>query len=429
MLRARSTSRRFVHRTEPLEVRVLPASTSVSSSGVLTVNNPNGDLTVETTPVAGQIQITDLSGVVVLNGVTNKIVINGTNLGETIQFIASDGGNQDFGGSLEIKSLNGDDTIDINGRIGGNVKLTTGNGLDTVTTTIGDVTVGGSFVMTDSAGANVFDANGFDYDIGLAMTVNGVSVFSMGGGALLDVGGALTISKPGSSDVPLTVIIDTATTDIGGALKITGGLNDDVVSISSALSLNGSVTMNLGDGNNTFVLTPAAGGTGIAGNLTYTGRSGVDVAVFGAESLIGGNATFNLGGGINTFVDAPTSQYGGNLSIVGENGTNTAVVLGIINGGLSVKLGNGNGNTVVVTAAIGTKFTFRLGNGTLGVLTIAPPVPAIINIDAVFGTGDSTFTLGPNVSLAGKVTGKGGAYTFNQGTAVLLPGLKFKNYP
>jgi len=429
MLRPRYGSRRVVHRTEPLEVRVMPASTSVSSSGVLTVNNIDGDVTVETTAVAGQIQITDLSGVIVVNGVTNKIVINGTNFGETIQFIASNGGTQDFGGSLEIKSLNGDDTIDINGRIGGNVKLTTGNGLDTVTTTIGDVSVGGSFVMNDSAGANVFNANGFSYDVGLAMTMNGVSVFAMGGGALLDVGGALTISRPGSSNVPVTVIIDTATADIGGALKITGGLDNDVVVITSAFSLNGSATLNLGDGINTFVLTPTAGGTGIAGNLSYTGKSGVDVAVLGVDSVIGGNATFNLGGGINTFVDAPAAQFGGNLSIVGENGTNTAVVTGIINGGLSIKFGNGDGNTAVVTGVIGTKFTFRLGNGALGTLTLAPALPAIINIDAVFGTGDSTFNLGPNLSLTGKVTGKGGVYTFNQGTATLLPGLKFKNYP
>ena len=66
MLRPRYGSRRVVHRTEPLEVRVMPASTSVSSSGVLTVNNIDGDVTVETTAVAGQIQITDLSGVIVV---------------------------------------------------------------------------------------------------------------------------------------------------------------------------------------------------------------------------------------------------------------------------------------------------------------------------------------------------------------------------
>jgi hypothetical protein len=251
----------------------------------------------------------------------------------------------------------------------------------------------------------------------------------MGGAALLDVGGALTISRPGSSNVPVAVIIDSTATDIGGALKITGGLANDVVSITSQLSVTGATTVNLGEGNNTFVLTPAAGGTGIAGNLTYTGKSGADVEVFGANSLIGGNTSIDMGGGINTFVDTPTSQYGNNLSIVGGNNTNTAVVTGVISGGLSIKFGNGAGNTAVVTGSIGTKFTFRLGNGTLGVLTLAPAAPAIVNIDAVFGTGDSTFSLGPNVSLTGKVTGKGGAYTFNQGTAILLPSLVFKNYP
>jgi len=163
--------------------------------------------------------------------------------------------------------------------------------------------------------------------------------------------------------------------------------------------------------------------------VQYIGGTGVDVIVFGADSVVNGRTNITLGHGINTFVDTATSAYAGDLNISGGDGTNTVVVSGILNGNFINTLGNGDGNTTVFTGTLGGIVRYRLGNGSLGTFTLAPSVATFVYVDAIFGSGDSTFNLGPNVTMGGIVRGTGGVYTFNQGTAVLGPTLQFINYP
>jgi hypothetical protein len=414
---------------EVLEDRTVPATIRVVA-GSLFVSQQVGPLTVQSTAVNGQFKVTDNAKTVTVSGVGNLISITGTNLGNKINFQANtDAGNKAFNGNLLINSGNGADIINIGGRVGGNATLLTGLGADTVTSNGSDVSIGGGLNWVDITGKNTFDLNDRNYTIGTNLTLTGVGVFDMGAGNTLKVGGSATLRANPTTAVPMTVQFNGADVDVFGSLQVTGGVLDDTVTVTSMLNIGGNMSLNLNGGDNTFDLTPAAGGTGVNGSLNYQGGVGVDVIVVGADSAVGGNARFDLGNGINTFADAATSLFAGDLSLFGSNDTNTHIVSGMVGGSLNVTLGNGDGNTTVVTGFVGGTLRYRLGNGSLGVLTVDPTEETVVQIDAVFGTGDSTFTLGPNVILNGTVRGTGGTYTFNQGGAVLLPMLFFLNYP
>lgn len=343
-------------------------------------------------------------------------------------------GTQTMVGDLKITGSNGDDTLNLSGTINGSAIINTGLGDDAIVFTNQDVTVGKSFTLKDTGGATlVLDLNDRDFTVGGALTLSGITTFDMGAANSLKVAKSLTITAPPAALSPSSTLFTGTETIIGGDLKITTGATNDAVNISSRLSVTGSVLAKLGQGNNTFVMTPATGGTGIDRAFTYTGLDGVDVVVFGAASAVGGTATVSLGNGINTFVDTPTSLYQKDLILKAGFNTSTFVVTGHLDGNFSASLAaNGAGNTTVFTGSVGVgkKINYTSGNGgTLEVLTLAPAAAAILNLNVSFGKGASTLNLGANASLTGKVIGHGGAYTFNQGTAILLPTLKLINYP
>jgi hypothetical protein len=413
---------------ETLEDRALPAASLFFSAGGLTVrgdNTPNNLVMTQTG--AGDLQVSVNGANLGTFAVTGNLTVLMGNGNDTVALATAAG--PGLAGNLSVSTGNGNDSIDLGGAFAGNVMLAAGLGNDSVTATGGDVTVGGSLTSSDAAGVNTFNLSGSNATIGSNLILSGVGTFSMGGGNTLNVGGTALISAAQTAATPLTVLFDGTAATVGQGLQITGGALDDVVSVTSMLSVGGSMGLRLGAGNNTFVLTPAAGGFGAGGGLSYIGANGVDVVVLGSDSLVSGNTSISLGDGINTFVDTATSLYAGDLSVTGGNSTNTVVMTGIVAGNFAVTVGNGAGNTTVFTGSAGGLLRYRSGSGTLGVLTLAPAVAAALTVDVTFGPGDSTFTLGPNVTLGGVVRGTGGSYTFNQGAAVLGPTLMFINFP
>jgi hypothetical protein len=337
------------------------------------------------------------------------------------------------GGDLAVTFGNGDDTLDLGGTIDGNVILKTGLGNDTITFNRA-AEVGKSFTVNDVGGETMlFDMNDRNLTIGGALSLSGVTTFDMGAANALEVAKAVKITAHPTASTALTALFSGTATLVGGDLKITGGFTNDVTSFTSQVSINGNLSIKQGQGDNTIVLTPSAGGSGIGGTFSTNGLDGVDVVVFGADAEIAGKTSILLGNGINTFVDTPTSQYGKDLTISAGFNTSTCVVTGQVAGNLSVTMAPGGaGNTTVFTGSVGAgmKIKYLSGNdGTLEVLTLAPTAAVTLNVDVKFGNGDATFNLGPNVSLTGKVVGRGGTYTFNQGTAILLPSLKLINFP
>jgi hypothetical protein len=339
----------------------------------------------------------------------------------------------DIAGDLIINSGHANDTLNLSGTIGKNVVINTGFGSDTITLTNTAVSVGRSFTVKDPGGESLmFDMNDRTLTIGGSLSLSGITDFDMGVGNTLDVAGAMSMTVDPFA-AGLTAQFNGFETAVDGDLKVSGGNANDVFSISSRLSVGGNLLSKLGQGDNTFVLTPASGGTGLARSFSHSGLDGVDVVVLGASSVITGKASLLLGNGINTFVDSAGSAYGSDLTVVSGFNTTTSVITGQITGNLSVTYASGGaGNTTVFTGSIGAdkKLTYRSGHGgTLEVLTLAPAVAATVTVDVKFGNGDATFTLGPNLTLGGKVTGQGGTYTFNPNTAVLLPSLQLINFP
>lgn len=415
-------------RLEVLEHREVPAATAILSGGNLIVRTDNLANNVSITQTVGsQLKVENNGKVVGTFNVPGNLSITTGNSSDTVvlALLASPG----FGGSVTVSTGNGNDTVDVGGLIKGSLNVSTGLGNDLATSNGIDLTVRGSYLYTDASGKNSFDMNDRNYTIGANFVVRGAASFTMGESNTLTVSGMTTIGGSTSPINPLSVLLDGANVVSGGAFQIFGDSGNDVVSVTSALNLGGSMSLFMGQGDNTFVLTPLAGGSGVNGDLSFTGGTGVDVVVFGSDSSVGGRTSATLGHGINTFVDTATSEYAGDLSITGGDGTNTVVASGIINGNFNNTFGNGDGNTTVFTGTLGGTFNYRLGNGSLGTLTLAPAIASFIQINATFGSGDSTFNLGPNVMLGGIVRGTGGVYTFNQGTAILGPNLQFINYP
>lgn len=430
----RTKPNRFESSIELLEARIAPASI-VRLGADLAISHPEGNLLVETTATPGELKITDNSGTVTFGGIIGKLAIAGRSSGaiapDQISIVANV---SPFQGSLFINAGNGDDTVNLSGKFNQGVNINTGLGTDKVVLNDQAVTVGKSLKMSDSAGTTTtFDMNDRNLTVGGSMSLLGISLFDMGTGNTLKVATAMKITANPSGLSPLTVLFSGTEAAVGGSLAMASGFTNDTVSITSKFSVGGSLNSKLGFGDNTIVLTPTAGSTGIAGAFNDSGRDGNDIIVFGANSVVSGPMNLLLGNGLNTFVDTATSVYKKNLTVNGGFNTNTCVILGKISGNLSIAMAAGGAsNTTVFTGSVGAgkEINYHSGNsGTLEVVTLAPTVATVLDVNVKFGNGSSTFNLGPNVSLTGKVIGTGGTYTFNQGTAILLPTVKLINYP
>jgi hypothetical protein len=410
---------------EGLEARWVPATIRLIG-GNLFVSNQVGALTVATQATAGQVKVSDGAASAVFSGVGGLIAVTGTNKIDTITI---DSTAKAFPGNVLINALNGGDVLSLTGDVGGSATVLGGFGDDKLTIA-GAAKLGGTLTYNGGLGLNDLTLTA-DLQTGANLITSGLS--KLDGAGALTVGGTASLVGNPAGATPLTVV-PTGDVTVGGAINVSGGGGIDTVSLMGKLSVGGQMSVNLrGGGINTFVLDPTAGGSGVGGSLFFSGNGGSDVVVFGADSSVAGNTTLELGNGINTFVDTDTSLYGGNLTVNGGNGTNTVVAQGVVSGDFNNSLGNGDGNTTQFSGSVGGRFRYRLGNGALGTLNLFPAAAATIDIDAVFGTGDSTFNLGDGVNavtLTGIVRGTGGSYTFNQNLlATLAPTLILINYP
>jgi hypothetical protein len=424
----RVKANRFL-RLETLEQREVPAATATLSGGSLFVRTDNvaNNLVITQPGPLNQLKVENNGKTVGVFIVPGNLTITTGNGADNVVISMTQA--QGFAGFVSVNTGNGNDTVDVGGLIKGNLLINTGLGNDLITSNGVDLTVRGSYTLSDGLGTNTLDMNERNYSIGGSMTIRGIANFKMGEGSTLDVRGSVVIAGSSTPSNQMNVFLDGANVQTTGSFQVFGEGPNDSFAVMSQLNIGGNLAAYLGAGDNNFVLTPLAGGNGVGGDLQYIGAGGADVVIFGEDSVVNGRTNITLGHGINTFVDAPTSVYAGDLNIVGGDGTNTVVVSGELNGNFINTLGNGDGNTTVFTGTLAGIVRYRLGNGSFGALTLAPTVNTFIYVDAIFGTGSSTFTLAPTVTLGGIVRGTGGNYTFNQGSATLGPTLQFINYP
>jgi hypothetical protein len=298
----------------------------------------------------------------------------------------------------------------------------------------GAFTVGGTTQVIDSGGndtINLGNASAVSDFLG-NVSLSGMNNVTLGFGQPDTFGGDLSATVAGEA-VPLFFQTKTVTgpaVTINGSLQLTGGAGNDTV-VDSDLAVNRDVTIDLAGApndplNSNLVSTAADPATGtpatplrVNGNFSYTGGSGVDELILSGYQ-VGGSMTLNLGDGndvvdlgtIGGLLQAPT--IGGDLSITGGNGNidlngaffGDTEVAALVSGNFTVNLGNGN-DAMTVANAPGGLFSWTSGNGNDNVtLGAAGTNGQAFNVHMQFGTGNDTLALaGGTVATPNSITG------------------------
>lgn len=426
-LRTRLLSTGFHPVLEWLEDRTVPAS--IVYNGSLTISGPiNGAILVQQV-ADGRFQVFDNGVSHGLYNVTSNITINASNLNDTIT-VQLDGAasGKILPGTLTINAANGNDTINIRGngnlndRIGGNLIINAGYGNDQINigTTAGKgLTVAGNTEITGDLGVdtvNVGNATNATQLRGNTL-LHSVQNFNLGGGSADALLGALTVdmklTPTGTALETSTVNVQlNANTSVGGAITVTGGVLNDVLSVSS--SKTGSITFNAGEGNNALTLNSG----NIAGNVTFTAGGANDsvtitgtTQIKGVPSVFDGDLTLTMGDGTNSYIINSNFTVADDVTITAGNIAASIAFGGQVGGDLSVTLGTGNnqfdfnGNTGATLG--GTfQFTAKDGNNALNINLAA--AQTITNVNFVFGNGNDSVTAtngGGSLILAGTADG------------------------
>jgi hypothetical protein len=277
-----------------------------------------------------------------------------------------------IGGNVSITPGFGNDTVQLN------------------STSAGAITINGTIQVTDQAGndtINLGNASAVSNFLG-TVSLSGMNNVTLGFGQADKFGGNLSATVATES-VPLFFQTKTVTgpaVTINGSLQLTGGALNDTV-IDSNLVVNKDVTINLAGApndplNSNLVSTAADVSTGapatplvVNGNFSYTGGAGVDELIL-AGYQVGGTMTLNLGDG-NDVVDLgtiggllPAPTIGGDLNITGGNGDldlngaffGDTEMSALVSGNITVNVGSGN-DTLTVANAPGMLFSWTSGNG------------------------------------------------------------------
>jgi hypothetical protein len=440
-------SRRSRPTIEVLEARDCPSLTIQSISGNLLISGaPTGTTGLTIMGTGGKYQITD--------GTVNKgtfsasnITVNLTHFNEPITL---DLGTQTLGGNVLMNLGTGnavpglhDVSID-DGTVGGSVTVTGGSPNDFLE--LGQpggtlpLHVGGN--VTDSANKGS-KGQFFLYDtssIGGSLSTTGVPSVQIGeiAGTGATIGGAVSVNaQTAGSPLSLTIngtsMLKKGLTVVGTPLNTGDGDFVDVAGGAAGATIQGNVSVNLGDGFNAWLM----GGT-YAGNVTLTGGNGVSPAAGTAENTVQlddgtgtgpgifqGSLQVTTGGGSTALIFNATDTVAGNMSLNFGNGTNDlgggtlgGVFQGTVAGNLNITLGNGS-NTALIETAPGGTLNWHSGNGsdTLTLGSALTPASSFWLVNLNFGTGVNMLTLAhtgnPPQFLSGDIEGDG-TDTFTQ---------------
>jgi hypothetical protein len=226
------------------------------------------------------------------------------------------------------------------------------------------------------------------------------------GGTLTTVGGNVNVNDAGAGAALVVNIFG----NVGKSVSVTGTNFDDIFVLTPASAgvggnITGNLTVNLGNSigvlnsGDIFLLDA---GTTVGGNANLsTGTATGPGSQFTISGSIFGSLTTNLGSGNDTFTFNAAASVLGTMSVTGGNGNNTVTSDGTVNGSLSFNLGNGN-DTVTVGNAPGGQLLWTSGNGndsvTFGDATNA--AGETWNVNMRFGTGNDTLTLAGNGTVA-----------------------------
>ena len=260
------------------------------------------------------------AGVDTINGGADNDTVNINYSTQTIGFFNDAGGDVSFSNGIDtsvnitaveriiIATGSGNDNITT---LGGDDEIRTNDGSDTLNGGAGnDILDGGSGADTLDGGSGINSLSGGSGNDRLKINASG-SGSSIDGGTdidTLEVSGAVSLGSIASVEA-----IDLAA---GATLTLTGTQFDTGLAVNSAITGNGSLTINMDAGVNFFAtLMSFAAGVGV----TVNGTSGIDVI----KGALGAAITVNGGDGIDQI-------RGGNLadSIFGDGGNDKIMGLG-----------------------------------------------------------------------------------------------------
>jgi hypothetical protein len=277
----------------------------------------------------------------------------------------------------------------------------------------GTVTAAGvtSIVVSTGAGNDLVNFVGNAAD-GTALTgtlsVTGDDTLTVGIHSNFNVTGAVTVSDTGSGR--LRVAVAGPGTTLGGA-TVTGGSGNDSFSIQNGATVNGNLSLDLGDGDNTVNVGAAnVGATTITGTLGVVGGAGNDVVAVSSAST--GAEMFDLGSGNDT-VTVLNTTVSGNFSAVGTGNEAVTLAGDTVSGFVSVNDptaqsvdvsvnhtsvgtflgvvgGAGNDTVVVHFSSIGQNLGAILGGGNDSVSFTSDTVAGNVTLT---GTGNETYSL------------------------------------
>lgn len=290
---------------------------------------------------------------------------------------------------LKISLGDGDDELEIQAQIDGNLKVAGGPGNDTVTVT--DTSIGGNVQIAGSTGAlnltlssvnlgnrSLVVRSGAESDVVTCdqLSVNLNTVFSLGAGdnSFTDTNGSYgdffsATSGPGGDTFSFTgtrigesarFALGAGVNDfsmraalVGEDMAWKGGPGNDTVEIlGTRIGSDAKFALSSGDNHITFDLyddaNPGSFTTRIGDGVAVLAGSGNDTVDFGGTSFVGGATRLSLASGNNT-CNLLNSQFGDDR---------------FVTNGLFVTAGSGN-DTVDVTAStiVGTP-KIKLGGGT-----------------------------------------------------------------
>jgi hypothetical protein len=388
---------------EPLEPRIAPAALAASfRDGVLSIiGDPEGTM-VNVLQGPNAIEVFDggtslgmFSGVknirmIVEGGASIGVDLSSNGIKGSLAVLA--GGATDltivagstFGGGLSFKGDSATQSLDIQTGvlIGKALKLNGGAGIDNFTIREG-VTVNANMTFTAVENGQFFGENSSSTCGGSvlfknASTPHPVVIGFVGQNPLIIGENVKYVGGSGNDQLRVNatfrngLFLDDAGINEfilanGSALRgnvkmITGG-GIDVLNVQGG-TIEGNVTLRLGEGNNRFTYGIAAA-VSIGGSVKMaTGSGDDDWRTFGGRMTIGGDVSINLGGGTNKVI-ASANLNGTNLTINTGAGDDVVSIDGMAaNTDVRISLGEGADELAGTLLRANASATFDGGGGT-----------------------------------------------------------------
>jgi hypothetical protein len=242
-----------------------------------------------------------------------------------------------------------------NTTIGGSLTIKTGEGADVLQFTNASTV----FSTAIDAGSGDDSLQIGDVTVGNSLAINMDATSDTGNDtvtiAVAGIGGSLTANLGNGDNVFQLGLTGDGTTTIAGNLQVTMGAGNDSVALAS-LKVTNSVLLTTGAGNTTWDLDQNFF-VGRDLSITATGAGDDSLVLFSdTVGVVGGNITLNLGDGTNSLVFNGTAgtASGGTFRYTGGTGTDSILLNGRLGRQLVVNLGAGND-----TFEYGTTFTVQ----------------------------------------------------------------------